>query len=330
MEHEEDVPEPQSHAVSPPDGDAHDDAWFDEPADGPAHRGVRPSRRNVLVAAVGAVAIAAAAVVGVNAISSGSSSATAASATRNGPGGRGGPPGGGDGGTIQSVNGSTIVVKNRSNKTETVQTSASTTVTEAVKGSLSAVKVGDHVVVLGSTSGSAVTASQIVDNGTASNPSGPPGGQQPPNGASGSSSSGSASSNGPSGSGGPPGGPASQSGSNPSGSSAPSGSAQSGNAQSGNGPQGGAPTMGTVTAVNGSTITVQSTSGSSVSVSTSASTIVLVTKTGSVSDLTVGEQIMVRGTSSSGTITATSIREGDVGPPPGAGSGNAGGPGSSS
>ncbi len=329
MEHEEDVPEPQAHAAIPPDADAHHDAWFDEPADGPAHHGVRPSRRNVLVAAVGAVAIAAAAVVGVNAISSGSSSATAASATRNGPGGRGGPPGGGDGGTIQSVNGSTIVVKNRSNKTETVQTSASTTVTEAVKGSLSDVKVGDHVVVLGSTSGSSVTASQIVDNGTASNPSGPggsggssgpPGGQQAPNGASGSSSSGSSSSNGPSGSGGPPSGPSSQSGSNPSGSSAPSG----------NGPPGGAPTMGTVTAVNGSTITVQTTSGSSVTVSTSASTTVLVTKTGSVSDLTVGEQIMVRGTSSNGTITATSIREGDFGPPPGAGSGNAGGPGSSS
>jgi hypothetical protein len=49
-----------------------------------------------------------------------------------------------------------------------------------------------------------------------------------------------------------------------------------------------------------------------------------------VSDLTVGEQIMVRGSSSNGTITATSIREGDFGPPQGAGrgsrAGNAGGP----
>jgi len=321
MDHEDDAPEPQAHAAPPPDADAHDDGWFDEPADRPAHL-PRPSRRNVLVAAVGAVAIAAAAVVGVNAVSSGSSSATAASATRNGPAGGGGPPGGGDGGTIQSINGSTIVVKNRANKTETVQTSASTTVTEAVKGALSDVKVGDHVVVLGSTSGSSVTANQIVDNGTASNPSGPggsggpPGGQQAPSGASGGSSSGSSSSNGPGASGGPPNGPPSQSGSSPSGASAASGS----------GPQGGAPTMGTVTAVNGSTITVQTTSGSSVTVSTSASTTVLVTKAGSVSDLTVGEQIMVRGTSSNGTVTATSIREGDVGPPPGAGSGSAGGP----
>ena len=56
------------------------------------------------------------------------------------------------------------------NQTLTVKTSASTTVTEAVQGSLSDIKVGDHVVVLGSSSGSAVTAQQIVDNGTATRP----------------------------------------------------------------------------------------------------------------------------------------------------------------
>ncbi len=82
--------------------------------------------------------------------------------------------------------------------------------------------------------------------------------------------------------------------------------------------------------MNGSTLTVQSSSGSTVTVTASSSTTVLITKNGSVSDLTVGEQIMVRGTSSNGTITATSIREGGFGPPQGASGGNGAGPGGAS
>ena len=260
---------------------AGDDFWLDEPTNR-TRRGGSNTGRNWVVAAVGAVAIAAAAAVGVNAVGSSSSASTAAAGVT----GRGGPPAGqGTVGTISSVNGSTISLKALNGKTTTVQTSGSTTVTEAVSGSLTDIHVGDHILVMGSGTSTAVTAQRITDNGSNSiaarpggsgNSGGPPsGGGQPPSGSSGA----------PGGRGGPP--------------------------------AGGGYADGTVTAVNGATLTVQSANGSTITVTTSSATTVLVTKPGTVSDLKVGEAIMWRGKTSDGTTTATDIREGSFGPPPG-------------
>ena len=85
-------------------------------------------------------------------------------------------------------------------------------------------------------------------------------------------------------------------------------------------------TRGVVQSVGDGTFTVTGIDGTAVTVTTSSSTDVSITKTGSVSDLKVGDTVVVRGKTSNGTITATTIREGALGgfggfggPPPGAG-----------
>ncbi len=79
--------------------------------------------------------------------------------------------------------------------------------------------------------------------------------------------------------------------------------------------------------VGDGTFTVTSVQGTAVTVTTSSTTKVSVTKSGSVSDLKVGDQVVVRGKTSNGTITATNIREGALGGGlgfrPGAGGGQA-------
>jgi hypothetical protein len=270
------------------------DDWFEHPRGG-SRRPARPvSRRNWIVAGVGAVAIGAAAILGVNAVSSGSSSVSAA-AGLNGRGPNGGPGGfGGRGtaGTIASINGSTLTITTQSGQTDAVATSTSTKVSEGVTGSVSAIKVGDHLVVMGSSSSATIAAQQITDRGTATDaggPGGPPGGGNGPQGAH-----------------------AAQGGNRPGRAGGPAG------ANGGPGGSGGGSSAGTVASVNGSTLTLKTPSGSTITVTTSSTTTVTVVKTGAVGDLTVGEQIVVDGTTSNGTITATSIH---------AGSGLAGGPG---
>jgi hypothetical protein len=90
-----------------------------------------------------------------------------------------------------------------------------------------------------------------------------------------------------------------------------------GGAGAGNGAAGGGRggfTAGTITSIDGGTITLKLTDGSTVKVSTSDSTTVTKSSTAKVSDLSTGETITVVGQpDSSGDVTATRISEGDAG-----------------
>lgn len=73
----------------------------------------------------------------------------------------------------------------------------------------------------------------------------------------------------------------------------------------------GGATSGTVTAVDGDTVTIELEDGSTVTVTTSADT--TVTVDGSLSDLAVGDTVTAAGeTDDDGNVTATSITEGAV------------------
>jgi hypothetical protein len=89
-------------------------------------------------------------------------------------------------------------------------------------------------------------------------------------------------------------------------------------------------TTGSVTSVNGDTLIITADGGTHVSVTTSPSTSVTLRTTASVSSLRKGETIRVTGTTSSdGSLTATSIREGNDGLSPGGFGPGGFGPGSS-
>lgn len=69
--------------------------------------------------------------------------------------------------------------------------------------------------------------------------------------------------------------------------------------------------VGTVTAVNGSTLTVTDNTGKQVTVDTTGQTTITIGKTGALSDLTTGSPVTVIGTpDGSGTITARSVLSG--------------------
>ncbi|MFY0406198.1 DUF5666 domain-containing protein [Solicola sp. PLA-1-18] len=112
------------------------------------------------------------------------------------------------------------------------------------------------------------------------------------------------------------------------GSAAASTSAQAG--QGGPGGSGGGPggsgsmTSGTITAVDGDTVTLETTDGSTVTVTTDSDTTVTTSTEGTVSDLAAGDTVQVQGEESDGSVTATSISEGTGamggGTPPGQGS----------
>jgi hypothetical protein len=161
------------------------------------------------------------------------------------------------------------------------------------------VEVGDHVQVMGATSGTNKVAAERIVNGTAAT-AGTTGamgrppmmqGGTPPGGMAGGSSSGASGQGGPGGRGGP-----------------------------------GGFVSGVVTASSNGTLAVKETSGTVVTVTTSSSTVVVERTTSSVSALKVGEQVAVRGTTSNGAVVATTIDEGataDAGFPGGAPSGSA-------
>jgi hypothetical protein len=70
--------------------------------------------------------------------------------------------------------------------------------------------------------------------------------------------------------------------------------------------------LGTVTAVDGDTVTIKQPNGKTVTVKLSDSTAITVTKKGATSDVKVGEQVLATGQASSdGTVTARSLRVGD-------------------
>ncbi len=157
------------------------------------------------------------------------------------------------------------------------------------------IAVGDHVTIVGSTSGSDVTAERIVDSGTEAAAGFGGGRGQPPADGQGAPS------------GQTP--PTDQSG-NPV--TPPSGGQFPGQGQNGGG-RGGF-VRGQVTAVDGSTLTVTGQDGTTYTVTASSTTTVTKTKTGSLSDLAVGDEVSVMGaTGSDGTVAATRISEGALG-----------------
>lgn len=265
-----------------------------------------PSWKTWVAVAAGAAVVGAAAVFGISAAtSSGSSNAGAsnqpsASSTPGAGAGRGEGfgrsfAGGGGVGTIASINGSDLTLKNGGGKTTKVVTSSKTAVTTSSSGTVGDVKVGDTVTVIGTGTSPAITATRVMDDGkvSADAGNGGPGGFAPPGGGEGRFRQGA--------NGQAPDGQAPNPGQIPGGGQFPGANGAS------------AFTRGTVASVGNGTFTVTSTDGTAVTVTTSSSTTVNVTRTASVSDLKVGDQVVVQGKRSNGTITATNIREGSVG-----------------
>jgi hypothetical protein len=81
----------------------------------------------------------------------------------------------------------------------------------------------------------------------------------------------------------------------------------------GTGFPGGNTTIGTITNVDGDTITIQTANGDTISVDVGSDTTIQVTQTGSLSDLRSGDTIVVAGTENDGSIDADSINEGGLG-----------------
>jgi hypothetical protein len=277
------TPDLPPHVPSDPEPDDRGDldSWFHDEVPGADELSAgasSPSKRRAVLGTVAVVVIAAAVTFAVVLIThgGGSSSAATPTATSNpqsgvggGPGGFAGRGGGGTVGSISSVSGTTLTIKDFNGQSTKVATTSKTTVTKSVSGAVSDIKVGDHVVVIGSGSTTQIAARQITDSGTSASTNGAGGGF--------------------------PGG------------------GQRGNG-GGSAPPGGATNFsfatGTVKSVNGSTIVVSSSTGSSSTITTSSSTTVTNVTPATVSDLSVGEQVVVSGTTNNGVVSATSIREG--------------------
>lgn len=264
----------------------------------------RPSWKTWVAVGVGAAVVGAAAVFGISAAtSSGSSNAAATSqaGTATGQGqGQSGPTGprsrfgGGGFGTIADINGSTLTIEHQDNTTTKVVTSSKTSVTTSAPGTVDDIEVGDTVTVIGTGTSPDITATSVMDDGKVSTTAGNQGG---PGGF---------------GNGRPPGGAEGgfqprqgQNGQIPGGGQ--------GDRQVPGGANGASFTRGVVASVGDGTFTVTGIDGTAVTVTTSATTPVSVTKSATVGDLKVGDQVVVRGKQSKGTITATNIREGGLG-----------------
>jgi hypothetical protein len=306
----DDIPDPDEPALTPeplgpPEPAAAGDFW----GDGEAPAAPRPARRRTwrtwLVAGVGAAAIGGATVVGINAASSDSSLASAAAGTNNatggagafGPGGAGGQPGGAPGQGPGA--GGTITAID-----------GSTVTIKDLSGSTTKVVTTSSTTVTKTASG-ALSDIQLGDHvvvtgtGTASKIAAQ---RVDDLGATSGATS--------DGRGGP----------------GPSANANAG-ANTG-------VTSGTVAAIDGSTLTVtvtdsSGTSGASITITTSSATTYTVEHSIAVSDLAVGDQIMVVGTTTNGAVAATRIRDGVAagagggpmgGPPGGGNGGNPGAP----
>lgn len=256
----------------------------------PAGRTGRPTRA-IVVAGVGALVVGVGGFLAIRAATAhASTSATNGARARPGagqlgpggagfPGGSGGPgggPGGGTAGTINSINGDTLILTTPNGSMVKVVASSSTTITTASPGSVSDIHPGDHVVVMGTTSGSstALTPARITDSGSVTAATGA----------------------GPLGAGGPPPGAGSPAGT--------TGGGSFGFAE------------GTVSTVNGSTLAITESSGATVSVTTSSATSVTTVSPASLAALSTGQDVRVVGTTAGdGTVAATAIMEGqDAGP----------------
>ncbi|MEW6059081.1 MAG: hypothetical protein AB1551_02890 [Actinomycetota bacterium] len=89
----------------------------------------------------------------------------------------------------------------------------------------------------------------------------------------------------------------------------PSGAAMPGSG----GGVGGGGTVGTVTRVDGDTIYVETADGSTVKVVVGDDTTIQVSEEGSLTDISEGSTVFVRGTTTDGELNATSITEGELG-----------------
>ena len=223
----------------------------------------------------------------------------------------------GTAGTIASIDGTTLTVTEQarpigpdgesndetagSSTTVKVTTTDDTTITETVAGSLSDVKAGDNVVVIGESADGTVTARRIMDTGDLTDigfgGTTRSGGAMPPAGV-------------PDGYGTPPAGAPGPDGTGPE--AQPPTDAPTGAPTDPMGRAGGQLTTGTVESVDGSTVNVKTSDGTVVAVATNSDTTVTVTRKIALSDLAVGDTIAVTGETDNGTVAATAIRKGEL------------------
>jgi len=280
-----------------------------------------------VAAGLGAVAIGAASIFGIGAISSKLSENAAATTTgpgafgqgapngqgmapgASGPGAMPGMPGGMRGaGTIESIDGSTITITTPMGDSTRVLTDGSTTFTKVARGALGDIEVGDNVTVMGTSSGSTVTASRIIDAGTTADPG-------PGNGPGGGAPSGQAPAQAPPDQLGQGNGTTGTPGANAPGANGTSGDDTNQNRRAGGR---GAGTRGVVTKIDGSTITITTTAGGTATLNTSTDTQVTVHQPSSLAELRTGDSIRAMGkTADDGTITADSVVSGAIAGPGG-------------
>jgi hypothetical protein len=216
--------------------------------------------------------------------------AVQASSATPGQGGAGGPGQGfasrGAQGTIASISGTTFAVdstdRTGATSTVTVTTGDATTYTDAVAGQVSDLALGDTVLVRGTDTNGAVTATSVTEGATISR--GGAGGATPPTGTG----------YGP-----------------PAGFTPPNG----GTGQPGQGGPGGGGgfTAGSILSVDGDAFTVKAADGTQVVVTTTSATTVTVTKRISFADLKKGDAVQVIGTRTGDKVAATSVRRGQLG-----------------
>jgi hypothetical protein len=174
-------------------------------------------------------------------------------------------------GEITAINGATLTLKDRQGRSVQVKTTSSTTVTIEKTVGVDAIKTGDRITVAGDASGSAIAATRITVTDLQINGRG--GGQ-----------------------GGPP----------PEGGQRRNFGGQNGSGQAPSGF-----VAGTVTKVDGGTITIKSFDGSTKTVTTSSTTTVMKGEQGSLTDLKVAQFVRATGDKdSAGNVTATAINEG--------------------
>jgi hypothetical protein len=195
-------------------------------------------------------------------------------------------------GEITAIDGTTLTLKDRQDQSVKVTTNDSTRITIEKTVAVADIAKGDRISVSGTQSGTTVAASRITIMNTQLRPPG-------------SGSQGGAT---PGGSGvGPPGGFNGQGG--------PPGTGVNGNSSgSANRRPPGGFAFGTVTKIDGGTITISGFDGSTTTVTTTSSTTVTKSVLGSFSDLKVGQNVRAIGTTGSdGTVAATSVNEGSGG-----------------
>lgn len=75
------------------------------------------------------------------------------------------------GGSVTGVSGDTLTVTNKSNVTYSVDATNATIIKTGATSTISSILTGDNVIVQGSVNGNSVTASSVIDQGTAQTPS---------------------------------------------------------------------------------------------------------------------------------------------------------------